>query len=66
MLERPGGTAYIENTFMTGFMKRDGVDDANLENLYPPSEISKIPRHGHQVLIYLAHDMVTHISSILP
>jgi hypothetical protein len=57
MTERPGGTAYIENTFMTGFMKRDGVDGADLENLYPMAQISKISRNGHWVLDYLAHDM---------
>jgi hypothetical protein len=66
MIERPGGTAYIENTFITGFMKRDGIDDAGLENLYPTAEISKISHDGHRVLDYLAHDMVTQINSILP
>jgi hypothetical protein len=66
MIERPGSIVYIENTFMKGFMKRDGVDDADLENLYPMAEISKISRNGHRVLDYLAHDMVTHINSILP
>jgi len=50
---------------MTSYMKRDGVDEASLKNLYPRAEVSKISREGHRVLEYLAHEMVTHINSIL-
>ena len=65
MLNRPGGTAYIENTLMTTFMRHDaGVD---LEDSYPPKEISKISRSGnHRLLYYLANDMVIHINSLVP
>ena len=57
MLERPGDTTYIECTFMTGFMKRDGIENSgidgkDLENLYPPDEISKFPSCSHLVLIW--------------
>jgi len=43
---------------MTSYMKRDGVDEASLKNLYPRAEVSKISHEGHRVLEYLAHEMV--------
>lgn len=67
MINRPGGTCYLENTSMTVLMKGDGEEKRNMEDMedhYPSRGHSQVPRLAERVLSYMQHDMVTTIFNI--
>uniref|UniRef100_K3ZZY0 Ubiquitin-like protease family profile domain-containing protein n=1 Tax=Setaria italica TaxID=4555 RepID=K3ZZY0_SETIT len=61
MINRPGGTCYLENTSMTVLMKGNGEERRNMEDMkdhYPSRGHSQVPRLAERVLSYMQHDML--------
>ncbi|RCV25456.1 hypothetical protein SETIT_5G168200v2, partial [Setaria italica] len=57
MINRLGGTCYLENKSMTISIKGDGEEKRNMEDHYPSRGHSQVPRLAERLLSYMQHDM---------